>query len=209
MIGSADQIRQMIEGKLQTDEGRDIGNTLVILTERSMISTVLSLTNSGGVFLETEATYRAQHGERGLEAESPEAIQKALEEALMAVQRELEAAQAKLTEQEHGVQDLQAALDASTSGEVVEGLRNDLKKEKECFCQTWKLNCEHIAEQDALLTAKEEELETLRQLEDLRGWEGTLLLRPKLQLTLLHHPLLPALVSEQRKPSPSVYPPGK
>ena len=70
--GSADQVRQMIEGKLQTDEGRDIGSTLVILTERPMISTVLSLADSGGVFLETEATYRAQHGERGLEAENSE-----------------------------------------------------------------------------------------------------------------------------------------
>ena len=71
--GSADQVRQMIEGnKLQTDEGRDISSTLVILTERPMISTVLSLADSGGVFLETEATYRAQHGEHGLEAENSE-----------------------------------------------------------------------------------------------------------------------------------------
>ena len=90
----------------------------------------------------------------------------------MAVQHELEAAQVKLTEQEHAVQDLQAALDASISEEVVEGLKNDLKKEKECFRQTWKLNCKHVAEQTALLTAKEE-LETPRQqLEDLRGKTG-------------------------------------
>ena len=50
-LGSADQVRQMIEGKLQTDEDRDISSTLVILTERPMISTVLSLADSGGVFL--------------------------------------------------------------------------------------------------------------------------------------------------------------
>ena len=42
----------------------------------------------------------------------------------MAVQCEFEA---KLTEQEHAVQDLQAALDASTQEELVEGLRNDLQ----------------------------------------------------------------------------------
>ena len=41
--GSTDQVRQMIEGKLQTDEARDISSTLVILTESPIISTVLSL----------------------------------------------------------------------------------------------------------------------------------------------------------------------
>lgn len=35
--GSADQVRQVIEGKLQTDEDRDISSTLVILTESTMI----------------------------------------------------------------------------------------------------------------------------------------------------------------------------
>ena len=55
--GSTNQVRQGIEGNLQTDKDRDISSTLVILTESTMISTVLSLADSGGVFLETEATY--------------------------------------------------------------------------------------------------------------------------------------------------------
>ena len=174
--GSTDQVRQMIEGKLQTDEARDISSTLVILTESPMISTVLSLVDSGGVFLETEATYRAQHGEHGLKTESSEATQKALEEvqqALGEAQHELEMALAKLAEQEHLVLELQAKLEASTSEEVVEGLKSDLKKEKERFHQAWKLNCEQVAEQDRILTAKEEEIKTLsQQLENLRGEMG-------------------------------------
>jgi hypothetical protein len=93
--GSADQVRQGIEGNLQTDRDRDISSTLVILTESAMISTVLSLADSGGVFLETEATYRAHHDERGPETEDSGATQKALEEtqqALTEIQHELEKA---------------------------------------------------------------------------------------------------------------------
>lgn len=201
--GSADQVRQMIEGKLQTDEDRDISSTLVILTESAMISTVLFLADSGGVFLETEATYRAQHG---LETENPEATQKTLEEvqqALAEAQRELETALAKLAEQERLVLELQTKLEESTSEEVVEDLRSDLKK-KARFHQAWKLNCEQVAEQDALLTAKEGEIETLRQqLEDLRGGTGDHdATETSATVPPLDHLLPPALVSERQEPCP-------
>ena len=66
-----------------------------------------------------------------------------------------------LAEQERLVQELQTKLEESTSEGSVEGLRNELKKEKERFRQAWKLNCEHVTEQDALLTTKEGEIETL------------------------------------------------
>ena len=174
--GSADQVRQGIEGNLLTDKDRDISSTLVILTESTMISTVLSLADSGGVFLETEATYRAQHGERGPGTEDSGATQKALEEtqqALTEAQHELEKAVTALAEQERLVKELQTKLEESTPEGSVEGLISELKKEKERFRQAWKLNCEHVAEQDALLTTKEGEIETLqRQLEELRGGVG-------------------------------------
>ena len=87
---------------------------------------------------------------------------------LVAAQHNLEDAQAKLAEQEWAVRELQVPLDASTPAEVVEGLKCDLQKEKVCYHQAWKLNCEHVTEQDTLLTKKDKELATRReQLEDL------------------------------------------
>ena len=72
MTGSANQVRQMIE----RDEARDIGSTLVILMKCPCINHTL---------LETEVTYWVQHSEHGLETESPEANQKALEVVLQAL----------------------------------------------------------------------------------------------------------------------------
>ena len=96
-----------------------------------------------------------------------------MQQALGEAQHKVETALAKLAEQEHLVLELQAKLEASTSEEVVEGLKSDLKKEKECFHQAWKLNCEQVDEQDRILTAKEEEIKTLsQQLKNLRGEMG-------------------------------------
>ena len=73
-----------------------------------MIYTVLSLADLGGVFLETEATYRAQHGECGLETESPEAAKKEVQQALTEAQHKLVK---KLIGQECLVLELQTKLD--------------------------------------------------------------------------------------------------
>ena len=134
--GSADQVRQGIEGNLQTDKDRDISisisSTLVILTESAMISAMLSLADSRGVFLETEATYRAQHGECGPEMEDPGATQ-ALEEtqqALTEAQHELEKAVTALAEQKRLVQELQAKLEESTSEGILRALEVNLRKRR-------------------------------------------------------------------------------
>ena len=97
----------------------------------------------------------------------------------------------------------------STSDEVVEGLRSDLKEERERFRTAWKLNCEQVAEQDALLTAKEGEIEIFRhQLEDLRGGKGDHA-ATEISTTVLT-PLDPlSLVSKQQEPCLWIYPWGR
>ena len=50
--GSADQIRQLIEGKLQED--REVSNIQVVVQESTYRELKLSLTDEEGVFLETD-----------------------------------------------------------------------------------------------------------------------------------------------------------
>ena len=58
VTGSADQLRQLIEGKLQT-EGHETTNILVVVEETSLVEMKLSLLAEGGVFLETTPLSRA------------------------------------------------------------------------------------------------------------------------------------------------------
>ena len=50
-------------------------------------------------------------------------------------------------------------------------LKQQLEVEKERARRSWWANCEHLAEQDAVITAHEEELAALReQIGELRAW---------------------------------------
>lgn len=53
-------------------------------------------------------------------------------------------------------------------GEELQAVQRQLAEEKERSRRTWKLNCEHVAEHDRLITAKDDEIADLkRQLEAL------------------------------------------
>ena len=45
--GSADQVCQLVEGKLQADQGRETGNVQVVIKECSLVDTTLALVDKG------------------------------------------------------------------------------------------------------------------------------------------------------------------
>ena len=57
-VGSTDEIRQVIEGKLQSS-GYEVANVQVIVEESSLIHTKISLEGEDGRILETNSLTRA------------------------------------------------------------------------------------------------------------------------------------------------------
>ena len=56
--GSADQLRQCIEGHLESQENKTASNTLVIVRDIAKVETTLVLADAEGVFLEAEPVSR-------------------------------------------------------------------------------------------------------------------------------------------------------
>ena len=74
--GSTDQLRQLIEGKLESDKHVEAANVQVVLQEEQRVETKFFLMDENGVFLETTPLVLSKEG-----AESEkEALQEALEE---------------------------------------------------------------------------------------------------------------------------------
>ena len=77
VTGATDQLRQLIEGKLESARHKKAANVQVILQEEQRIEMKLSLLDEGGVFLETKPLVQSRS-----EAESERGtLQDALEEA--------------------------------------------------------------------------------------------------------------------------------
>ena len=177
--GSTDQLRQCIEGHLHT-EGREVSNTLVIVDPQAE-TVSLHLADAEGVFLATEVTSKQSQRQSGLsqETNSGGTGQRCdldeLKHQLQEAQQELEAARLRNEEQAEQIQELQAELDShdplpEEAAAELERLRNELKAEKERGRHTWKLNCEYMAELDALAAAKDDEIAALKdQLSRLQG----------------------------------------
>ena len=168
--GSSDQLRQCVEGHLQT-EGREASNTLVTVRDSPKGGTILKLADSEGTFLEvnpssteTTAATEANSVSRNEMEEGRQALQDA--------RQELEEAQGTIREQEQQIAQLQADLEVSSAAgpsSNVATLRASLATEKERVRQMWRLNYEYAAEQDALLATKDEEIAALKvQLVGLR-----------------------------------------
>ena len=73
--GSADQIRQLIEGKLQED--REVSNVQVVVQESTYRELVLSLIDEDGVFLETDPATKSEEDATSELAELTEALTEA------------------------------------------------------------------------------------------------------------------------------------
>ena len=144
-VGSADEIRQVIEGKLQSS-GYEVANVQVILEESSLIQTKIFLEGEGGRILETNPLTRAS---KDLNTELEE-LGEALEQE-QALNTELTV---KLSEYESRT---------PSSMEEVSKLKDDLKGEREKSKRMWRMNCEQVKMHDELMMEKASEIERLRK----------------------------------------------
>ena len=150
--GSGDQLRQCIEGHIQTELDRDTSNTLVIIHDVPRGETRIQLSDADGVFLDVDPI--------GTRTASPD-LEATNVEALASLQRELEQAQ---NDAEVTLLELESAkATISTQEERITNLEVALKGEKEKSRQVWKLNCEYLADQDTLIISKDEEIARLKQ----------------------------------------------
>ena len=169
---SADEVLQLIEGKL-AEEGREPRNVQVIIqrpTDEGAEDDThvrLSVVDESGVIAEArvvvESGQQVRVREEDVEsthahsdAEEAEAYiqlqQKELE--LNATLKELEEVRKKNEEAE----EVFIAKDAQ-----IERLMKQLQREKERYGQVWRMNCEQLMENDAVLASKDEQIVQLQE----------------------------------------------
>lgn len=166
--GSGEELRQQIEGSLAEREDPTIQ---VIVQETSQIETVLWLVDSNGPFLQTAPSHRdsKESGESLHEYQQMLESHEQLTEELAAVRQQLAEECAKTAELRTELGTHAAEESPNLAGEV-ERLQEELKVEKDKRKQVWKTSCEQVAEQDALLAAKDDEIAALqRQLDACRS----------------------------------------
>ena len=171
--GSADQLRQCVEGILQRD--RDYQNVVVVVQETRKTELIVSLEDSDGEFLRCDPVYADAPRQRARMTEDTwpiEDLRSQLEEA----DRIIAAARVQDTEKSEAISELQDTLHSMEEElkrahqEEVTSLESQIATEKEKARKSWKTNCEHLAEQDAIITAQEEEIATLKeQVKELRA----------------------------------------
>ena len=148
ITGSSKELRQQIEGKLSE---REDSNVQVVIQETPQVEAVLWLVDTDGPFLQTTSIHRECRGSSDSELTG-----------------ELAATRQQLDEALAGMRQLQLELEAVRrdgelgSGTEVDRLKAKLEAERERHRQLWRTSCEQVAEQDALLSDKEAELEVLR-----------------------------------------------
>jgi len=154
--GSADELRQQIEGRLAEREDHNIQ---VVIQETAQVETVMWLVDADGAFLQTAPVCR----DKG--SSESERVCRELKEKNAQLQEELTAVQQQLEEHSRVVELTEQMEEHEPSTELaveVERLKKELELEKTKRQQAWKTSCEQVAEQDALLTAKDEEITALR-----------------------------------------------
>ena len=145
---------------------------VVVVVQESLKTTeqVIVLEDSEGEFLQCEPTYKDPPRRVRL-VEDPQVIDD-LREQLEAAEQTLATARRRDVEQAQGLQEAlrsQAAELREAHQAEVTAWKQQLDAEKERARKRWKTNCEHLAEQDAIIAAHEEEIATLQeQVRELR-----------------------------------------
>ena len=145
-----DDTRQLIAGKLE-EMGKEPMNVQVLLQDTAS-GLEISLQDADGIFLKA----------------SPE-------ESLLAREREDDAQVESVTEERESLQSLRQQLEdvleqKEALEEEVSSLRQAVESEKTKVRNLWRTSCAQLADFDATLTSKDEEVATLkRQLEALRA----------------------------------------
>lgn len=203
--GSTDQIRQLIEGKLQ--EEHEVSNVQVVVQETSTVSVQLSLVDEDGVFHST-TPYQKGAGESlgrdQLELKLAESVRKSEELETELLQNREQLKQDKETIAQLTEQLLAATTESST--EEIEVLRAELNKEKAKAKRMWKLNCEQAAEQENLLAEKDEEIAELkRKLTEHRSRSPSRSTFSELDDALPHRPTVDRATKRRGKAPPVDY----
>ena len=151
--GSGEELRQLIEGKLSEPDDHNIQ---VVVQETPRTETVLWLVDTEGSFLQTPPSYRDSKDSSQAERICQELTESdtQLSEELATIQQQLDEALLQL--------EGHTAEDSSRLAAEVDHLKEELKTEKDKRKQVWKTSCEQVAEQDALLTAKDEKIAALQ-----------------------------------------------
>ena len=166
-LGSADQLRQCIEGKLQTE--RDDPNVVVIVRD---VEQILSLADSEGEFARTPPLRRGPSLRR--DSGTARELQE-VSEQLHKAEREIESARTKDLRQAQEIAELSDARElleqhAKELSDQVTSLTKQLHESKAKLRDNWKTSCEHLAEQDAVVAEKDAEIADLKQrLNELIG----------------------------------------
>ena len=171
--GSTDQLRQCIVGTIQT--GHDYQNVVVIVRERLMTEYVVALADSEGEFVQSNPVYRdapPQYVHAVGEGSVVERQRQQLEEA----RHIIASAASRNEDQVRIIAELQEALrgkEEAMKGDFekeLASLQRQLEAEKVKARKSWKTNCEHLAEQDAIITAQEEEIVALKsEIEEIQS----------------------------------------
>ena len=156
--GSADQIRQLIEGKLQED--REVSNIQVIVQESTYRELGLSLIDEDGVFLETDPATKSEEDAALELAELTEANQRTttLSEDTA---RLLEEERKRTAELKSKIAEYEGAEGHGDMKEIKK-LKSDLKAAKDKAKQMWTLSCSQSREQEEQIAALEAEVALLK-----------------------------------------------
>ena len=158
--GSADEVRQLIEGKLAD---RDAQNVQVMVDETLRMQTMIWLVDSEGPFLQTDPSYRDSPGssERDQECRKLREQNGELHERLADLQSQSEEQGRMVAQLETELESLRGVSSDELAAEV-ERVKAELVEEREKRRQLWQTTCQQVAEQDRLLSTKEDELLALR-----------------------------------------------
>ncbi len=155
--GSADEVRQLIEGKLQ--ETREVSNVQVVVAESTIKEVKLSLMDDSGVFVEAPVCRltkdTSECGGLRQELEEAHARNQQLREDMESVVQDLRKHQSEVSW-------LTEALEGARS-EGMDTLESQLKEEKSKRKRMWRMHCQQVADQERLLEEKEGEVTRLRQ----------------------------------------------
>ena len=155
--GSTDEVRQLIEGKLQ--ESHDVHNFQVVMDETPAISLKLSLTDEEGVFLESTPSVKpAKEMREDLMLRLTEAEQKNDE-----LETELAETKEQLAKEQEETARLTEELGSSSTTEEVHKLKDELKQERERAKHAWCMNCAQVTEQENPLAKREDEIAELKK----------------------------------------------
>ena len=165
---SIDEVRQVIEGKL-SESGREPRNVQVVIQEPKegtesdahTPSVRLFLLNEGGVFQEIETERGHAQMEASDEAATAHAQQEAEGQSPEREDEELEDVRIELQRKSEELEEVTQKLDEAVV--EIDCLKREVQQEEEQYKQLWRMNCVNLAEHDAGLAAKDEEIASLHQ----------------------------------------------